>query len=124
MNEKIIFYCFITGVFLFFCCVAAGCRSQPNVAGSTVIQSSENIGRLKEQNIQLAAIADDLVKGVESIEIKISNAQNGIESAQTDAGGAEQDIDTAIRLFTEYKQRVDKFIIDYRKLQDQIKNSH
>jgi peptidoglycan hydrolase CwlO-like protein len=124
MNGKKL-WCIITfGVILLVCGMAAGCRSQPDIAGSSVFQSVENLGRLEEQNRQFAAITDDLVRGIKSIEDRIDNAQNGIESAQTDARGAEQDIDTAIRLFIEYKRRVDQFIADYRKLQDQIKNSY
>jgi replication-associated recombination protein RarA len=123
VNEKIDFRYLIAGLILLICGMVAGCRSQPTIAGSIVIQSAEDLGRLKEQNRQLAAIADDFVSGIESIEGRISNAQSGIESAQADARGAEQDIDAAIRLFIEYKRRVDQFIADYRELQDPVENS-
>jgi outer membrane murein-binding lipoprotein Lpp len=102
--------------------MSAGCRSQPNVAGSIIIQSSENFGRLKEQNRQLTELADDLVTGIESIENRMNNIQSGIESAQSDAFGAEQDIDRAIQFFIEYKSRVDRFLDNYRNLQSQVKN--
>jgi t-SNARE complex subunit (syntaxin) len=124
VNEKNIFYYFVIGLILFACSMATGCRSQPNVAGSTILQSAEDIGRLKEQNRQLTELTDDLITGIESIESRIDNIQNGIESAQSDAFGAEQDIDRAIELFIEYKSRIDKFLDDYRSLQNQIKNSH
>jgi predicted nucleic acid-binding Zn-ribbon protein len=127
VNEKIIFHCLIVGFALCICGMATGCRSQPNitdVSEPTIIQFTENLGRIQEQNYQFAAIADNLLTGIESIEDRISNTQNGIESAQTDARGAEQDIDAAIQLFIEYKQRVDQFISDYRKLQNQIKDSN
>jgi outer membrane murein-binding lipoprotein Lpp len=119
VNEKIAFRSLITGLILVICGMVAGCRSQQDVTGSVIIQSPEDLGRLKEQNRQLATIADDFVRGIESIENRISNAQNGIKSAQTDARGAEQDIDRAIQLFIEYKSRVDQFLEDYRQLQIQ-----
>jgi peptidoglycan hydrolase CwlO-like protein len=124
VNEKITFRCLIAGLILVIFGMATGCRSSPDVAGSTIIQSAEDLGRLKEQNRQLAAIADDFVSGIESIEGRISNAQSGIESAQANARGAEQDIDTAIELFIEYKRRVDQFITDYRDLQDPVENNN
>jgi len=115
---------FIMGLIMLICGLGAGCRSQPNVAGSIIIQSAEDIGRLKEQNRQFTDLADSLVAGIESIENRVGNIQNGIESAQADAVGAEQDINRAIQLFIEYKSRVDQFLADYRKLQDQISNNH
>jgi hypothetical protein len=127
VNEKNIRHWIVTGIILFVCCMAAGCRSQPNatkcqsqsdVAESTVIQSAENLGRLQEQNRQLAAITDDFVRGIESVEDRINIIQDGIESAQADARGTEQDIDRAIQLFIEYQSRVDKFLEDYRRLQE------
>ena len=124
MNEKtdsrrIAFWIVMLAVWL-----VSGCQSQPNAAGSIIVQSAEDAGRLKEQNRQLTAIADSLVSGIDSIENRINSVQNGIESAQADARGAEQDIDRAIRLFIEYKSRVDQFLDEYRKLQEQIKNGH
>jgi chromosome segregation ATPase len=125
VNEKIICRGFIVGLLLFICCwMVTGCRSQPNIVRPTIVKSAEDIGRLKEQNRQLTNLTGNLITGIESIENRIGNIQNGIESAQSDAVGAEQDIDRAIRIFTEYKQRVDQFITDYRKLQGSIENSH
>jgi septal ring factor EnvC (AmiA/AmiB activator) len=118
VNEKNIFYHLIIGFGLLVCGISAGCRSQPNVAGSTIIQSAEDLGRLKEQNRQFTELADGLITGIESIEDRINNIQSGIKSAQSDALGAEQDIDRAIQLFIEYKSRVDRFLDDYRKLQN------
>jgi chromosome segregation ATPase len=125
VNEKINFhFIIIAGLVLFVCGMATGCRSQPDASGSTIIQSAEDLGGLKEQNRQLAAIADDFVRGIESIEDRISNAQSGIESAQANARGAEQDIDRAIKFFIEYKSRVDKFLKEYRQLQKQAEPSN
>jgi chromosome segregation ATPase len=124
VNEKNIFRSFIVGLFLFICGMATGCRSAANVVGPTIVQSAEDLGRFKEQNRQLTDLTDNLITGIKSIENRIGNIQNGIESAQSDAVGAEQDIDQAIHLFTEYKRRVDQFIADYRELQSQIETSH
>jgi t-SNARE complex subunit (syntaxin) len=124
MNEKVFFRNFVVWLVLLICGMVSGCRTQPTITGSTVIQSAENIGKLKEQNRQLTELTDNLITGIESIENRIGNIESGIESAQTDAFGAEQYIDRAIRLFIEYKSRVDQFLNDYRNLQEQIKNSH
>jgi chromosome segregation ATPase len=127
VNEKTIFRCLICLIIwtiLFIPGVLTGCQSQPASAGPAIIQSAEDIGRLKDQNRQLTELADDLVTGIESIENRIGNIQSGIESAQSDALGAEQDINRAIQLFTEYKSRVDQFLADYRKLQNQTEYSY
>ncbi len=127
MNAKVINHACRIIIITFFCIgfgfFWAGCRSQPNVAGSDILQSAENIGRLQEQNRQITSIVDEFAAGIDSIENRISNIERGIESAQEDAHGAGLDIDRAIQLFIEYKSRVDKFFDDYRNLQEQIKNS-
>jgi chromosome segregation ATPase len=124
VNEKNIIYCLAFVFILLFCGIFAGCQSQPNVPGPAIIQSAASIGKLQEQNRQLTELTNNLVAGIESIENRISNIQSGIESAQTNAVGAEQDIDRAIKLFIEYKSRVDQFLNDYRKLQNQIEHSN
>jgi outer membrane murein-binding lipoprotein Lpp len=123
MNEKAVFYSVIAVAVLLATWMVSGCRSQPNAAGANILQSAEDTGRFKEQNRQLAEIVNDLVSGIESIESRIDRVQDGIESAQADARGAEQDIDRAIQLFTAYKSRIDQFLDDYRKLQEQAQNS-
>ena len=124
MNEKRVSCRIAFWIVMLAVGLVSGCQSQPYAAGSIIVQSAEDTGRLKEQNRQLTGIVDGLVAGIESVESRIDSVQNGIESAQAAARGAEQDIDRAIRLFIEYKSRVDQFLDDYRKLQEKIKNGH
>ena len=107
---------------MFVCLFSTGCRTQPDVPGSAIIQHSEELGRLKEQNYQLSEIADRLVTGIQSIEDRVGSIESGLESSRSDSIEAGEYLERAISLFIEYKRRFDEFLEDYRNFKNQIKD--